>query len=231
MVEVGIHTYLTPVGTVSHLLTQPEEALGSPEVWECVVPEDRGNLLFIGCQPGGMVPAPFSTEPVSETSCPHPVKAPCAHQGGGDLSAPSLYTASVVLGSLNSGSQKLPKAQTKAKEGSDSLCGVGTRGAAGNRGACSWVPGLSLPQPRLPCTRTLVSAEHWGHPWSCRPGSCCPSSALSLFQVPGPESPRTGNSQPWPLFYRPSHPCLVIEPTSPFHRPFPGYSLSCRPQP
>lgn len=60
-VEVGIHTYLTPVGTVSHLLTQPEEALGSPEVWECVRPQDRGNLLFIGCQPGGMVPAPFST--------------------------------------------------------------------------------------------------------------------------------------------------------------------------
>lgn len=232
MVEVGIHTYLTPVGTVSHLLTQPEEALGSPEVWECVRPQDRGNLLFIGCQPGGMVPAPFSTGSQCQRQAALTQSRPPVHTREVETCQHLPYTLPpVVLGSLNSGSQKLPKAQTKAKEGSDSLCTVGTRGAAGNRGVCSWVPGLSLPHPRLPCTRTLVSAEHWGHPWSCRPGSCCPSSALSLFQVPEPESPLTGNSQPWPLFYRPSHPCLITEPTSPFHRPFPGCSLSCCPQP
>lgn len=49
--------------------------------------------------------------------------------------------------------------KSKLREGGDLLCTAGAWGVAGNRGACAWVPGLSLSQPRLSCTSTLVIAS------------------------------------------------------------------------
>lgn len=67
----------------------------------------------------------------------------------------------MVLGSLKGAPSEAFQGtdeEAKAEEDSDFLCIAGTWGAL-ETGVCAWVPGLSLPQPRLSCTRTLVSAS------------------------------------------------------------------------
>lgn len=81
----------------------------------------------------------------------------------------------MVLGSLKGAPSEAFQGtdeEAKAEEDSDFLCIAGTWGALETR-VCAWVPGLSLPQPKLSCTRTLVSVGDCGHLWNCRSGSCC----------------------------------------------------------